>query len=393
VKISAVVVAVTRVVTVRLQAIDPVTGLPPVSGDRGLLASSTPESRRLASGYVILSASVKQSLEGSTAGVVISRSGHTETNSASIKMDSNPSLQTNTVSNALDAVGPSSTLTATSMAGPLAGSYQLSWTATDVEQLALGEFPGTGVRSFSLYRGSSPDGPWTPLLADTTDGSYDFVPETGGRFWFRLEATDGVGNVGEPSDVVEVSVPFDCNGNGVPDDVEIAAGDELDCDSSGVPDSCELQDGTLTDSNANGVPDICECLAMNFCNAVANSTGQPAHIEVVGTPSISGGVTLRVSGLLSGRTGQFFFSDGKASFPRGDGLQCLSGSQLPLAGVLRADAAGTVTLEIDFSAPHVIAGGLAPGATRYFQYWYRDAALQGGSGFNSSEGLQVTFCE
>ncbi|MFH0981599.1 MAG: dockerin type I domain-containing protein [Planctomycetota bacterium] len=35
------------------------------------------------------------------------------------------------------------------------------------------------------------------------------------------------------------SVP-DCNGNGVPDDQDIAAGTSDDCDASGVPDECEL---------------------------------------------------------------------------------------------------------------------------------------------------------
>ena len=44
----------------------------------------------------------------------------------------------------------------------------------------------------------------------------------------------------------------DCNGDGVPDDCQLAAND---CDSDGVPDNCQLGGG---DCNGNGVPDVCD---------------------------------------------------------------------------------------------------------------------------------------
>ena len=49
----------------------------------------------------------------------------------------------------------------------------------------------------------------------------------------------------------------DCNGNGIPDVVDIEQGVEADCDVSGVPDSCEIATGALDDVDQDGVPDTC----------------------------------------------------------------------------------------------------------------------------------------
>ncbi|MBU0641157.1 MAG: hypothetical protein KKB50_20040, partial [Planctomycetes bacterium] len=50
----------------------------------------------------------------------------------------------------------------------------------------------------------------------------------------------------------------DCNGNGVPDAWDIATGASLDCNGNGVPDECDISAGASTDVNANAVPDECE---------------------------------------------------------------------------------------------------------------------------------------
>lgn len=393
VQISAFVDATTRVVTVRMQAIDPETGLPPVSGDRGLLAPSIPGNTRPATGYLVLSVSARATENASFAGVPISRSGSSQTNSAVMLMDTQPPLVTNTVSNALDAVGPTSEISSDSSTVALDGVQELSWSATDVEQIPSGEYPGTGVRSYSLYRAPAADGPWSLVVADTQSRTFSFEATESGEHWFQVEATDGVGNVGERSDPLLLFVPFDCNGNGVPDDEDIAAGTEDDCDESGVPDSCELLEGTLTDVNGNGVPDECECLVSSYCPTVPNSSGAPAELDLSGFPSVGGGMTLRLSGLPANRTGQLFLGAGAQQSRRGDGFQCISNPQIQFSRIVQADAAGTATIEIVFDQPHLDAGGIAPGVTRYFQFWYRDGALPGGTGFNSTNGLQVTFCD
>lgn len=56
-----------------------------------------------------------------------------------------------------------------------------------------------------------------------------------------------------------VLVP-DCNGNGIPDECEIAAPGG-DCNANGVPDDCDITAGVSPDCNVNGVPDECEPLA------------------------------------------------------------------------------------------------------------------------------------
>jgi hypothetical protein len=65
----------------------------------------------------------------------------------------------------------------------------------------------------------------------------------------------------------------DCNGNGVPDDIELDLGTGLDCNSSGVLDECDIADGTSGDCNRNGVPD--ECDIASGTSRDANGNGVP----------------------------------------------------------------------------------------------------------------------
>ena len=55
--------------------------------------------------------------------------------------------------------------------------------------------------------------------------------------------------------------PNDCNGNGIPDNQDIANGTSQDCNGNGLPDECE----SVRDCNHDGINDICE-LAGNDCN-------------------------------------------------------------------------------------------------------------------------------
>lgn len=50
----------------------------------------------------------------------------------------------------------------------------------------------------------------------------------------------------------------DCNANGVPDDCDIASGLLADCQPNFVPDVCEIASGSVADVDGNGVPDVCE---------------------------------------------------------------------------------------------------------------------------------------
>ena len=66
-------------------------------------------------------------------------------------------------------------------------------------------------------------------------------------------------------------VDTDCNGNGVPDDLDIAGGTSSDCGGEGLPDECE------PDCNANGRGDSCDVLDLS--SADCNNNGTPDECE------------------------------------------------------------------------------------------------------------------
>ena len=85
-------------------------------------------------------------------------------------------------------------------------------------------------------------------------------------------------------------------------------------------------------------------------------------------------------------TGLYFHGSNQTQVPLGNGILCVSGSiqRLP---VMQTDAFGDAVQAIfPGSFP-----GFGPGATRYFQFWFRDPSA-GGSQFNLSDGLCVPFC-
>jgi formylglycine-generating enzyme required for sulfatase activity len=66
---------------------------------------------------------------------------------------------------------------------------------------------------------------------------------------------------GGANDVDQDGVPDsceDCNGNGLPDDYELAQGTVPDCNQNGVPDTCDVVAGTARDCNGDGRLDFCE---------------------------------------------------------------------------------------------------------------------------------------
>lgn len=51
----------------------------------------------------------------------------------------------------------------------------------------------------------------------------------------------------------------DCDANGIRDTCEVVAYFDVDCNFNGIPDACDIADGLLADRDHNGVPDECEC--------------------------------------------------------------------------------------------------------------------------------------
>ena len=67
----------------------------------------------------------------------------------------------------------------------------------------------------------------------------------------------------------------DCNGNGVPDDIDILIGESDDCDGNGMPDDCLLAEAD--DCNNNGIPDSCEIASGSSLDL--NNNGTPDECE------------------------------------------------------------------------------------------------------------------
>jgi hypothetical protein len=80
----------------------------------------------------------------------------------------------------------------------------------------------------------------------------------------------------EPSDT-------DCNGNGTPDDEDIATGTSQDCNSNLVPDECDISDGTSEDCNTNLAPD--ECDLTSGTSEDCNSNTIPDECDIPGGTS------------------------------------------------------------------------------------------------------------
>lgn len=125
---------------------------------------------------------------------------------------------------------------------------------------------------------------------------------------------------------------------------------------------------------------------VHTCQAVANSTGLAATTGWSGTTSAAAGdLVLRAQHLPPGAPGFFFHGSQTVQVPLGNGVRCVGGDLVRLS-LVHAESDGSV--EQPFAAA---AHGLAAGATRHFQLYYRDP-VAGDELFNFSDGLRITFC-
>ena len=122
-------------------------------------------------------------------------------------------------------------------------------------------------------------------------------------------------------------------------------------------------------------------------SAVVAFLWQGAVIGAVGSTDVGQNqLTLTVTGANPAGFGLFFYGQGRAQIPTGNGSLCIAGAFQRLA-VVQTDIFGTGTYALDFPS---LAVPIANGETWNFQYWLRDV---GGAGFNFSDGLEITFCQ
>lgn len=122
------------------------------------------------------------------------------------------------------------------------------------------------------------------------------------------------------------------------------------------------------------------------------STPDGALLVAIGGSSVSAStLALSVEGAVPGQPGLFFQGEqvlnGGLGVPFGDGLRCTGGNVRRLE-VRFADGAGAAQTTVDLAS----AGGVSPGDTRRYQFWYRDpVGTPCGVGFNLSNAAEVVW--
>ncbi len=94
-------------------------------------------------------------------------------------------------------------------------------------------------------------------------------------------------------------------------------------------------------------------------------------------------------------TGLFFYSLGQAAggsgTPFGNGLLCVGGGD-PVIRLSPQMAVGNAASEdLDFTNLPADSPPVMAGEVWNFQYWFRDPSV--GAGFDTSDGLSVTWCD
>ena len=95
--------------------------------------------------------------------------------------------------------------------------------------------------------------------------------------------------------------------------------------------------------------------------------------------------------MAPGQPGIFYYGPDQIQVIFGDGNRCVGGSVGTIVRIFPfavADTTGTMSAALDNTLPaHT---QVQPGVTLNFQAWFRDPAA-GMSGFNLSDGIEVTF--
>lgn len=132
----------------------------------------------------------------------------------------------------------------------------------------------------------------------------------------------------------------------------------------------------------------------SYCATTSNSAGPGAMLTTSGTTSISAnGLRFIVTGMPPNQAGTLFYGLNQTSTPWGNGTLCVAGPQQRLGPILNASPSGFLDRTTNFTLPPLGAGAnqVLAGSTWNFQYTYRDPA-SGGTNFDSTNGLRITFC-
>ena len=129
--------------------------------------------------------------------------------------------------------------------------------------------------------------------------------------------------------------------------------------------------------------------AVNYCTSSPNSSGAAAIIYYSGSLDVSANdFSLYATPVPTNQPGIFFYGPNQARVPFGNGTRCV-GAPVTRLPVSFASVFGDLDWDVDNqSAP--VSGAFTPGSVWNFQAWVRDP-VAGGSNYDLSDGLQVTF--
>ncbi|MFT5290931.1 MAG: hypothetical protein ACI8QC_002179 [Planctomycetota bacterium] len=164
----------------------------------------------------------------------------------------------------------------------------------------------------------------------------------------------------------------------------------------GSSDATVCADMAFFADNGTTVVEVYEALGTSFCDAVANSSGNPATISVSGSSSVAANdLTLTACQLPPNQFGYFLNSTTPGFIPNPGGSQgnlCLGGAiGRYTQNVFGSGAAGTGSLLLDLPNTPTPTGSVAilAGSTWSFQCWYRD--INPGPTSNFTDAVTVTF--
>jgi hypothetical protein len=133
----------------------------------------------------------------------------------------------------------------------------------------------------------------------------------------------------------------------------------------------------------------CSGIGTSYCTSTTNSTGSVAVVTATGSSSIvANNLVLHAGPVPASVNGLFFFGASASQVPFGNGIKCVAPPtvRLPLA---TSTPGGQLDVAVDNSSPPA-SSYLTAGTTWHFQAWFRDPTA-GGSNYNLSDGLRITF--
>ncbi len=136
--------------------------------------------------------------------------------------------------------------------------------------------------------------------------------------------------------------------------------------------------------------------ATRVCPVNSNSTGQPATLHLDGPISIGNNrLHLFVENAVPNEPGYLVYGLGSTGVPFGDGVLCAgsTSSLLCIGGPVLLDSQGEILVPVDMTQGPMADPATAwlPGSKWTLQFLYRDPAGPGGTGFNLSDAMRVTF--